>query len=181
MKIRKSTVLIILAVLVFVGTVAAVPYIVLTWTSTYTVKKNAKVAFYYWRTGTGGLNGTCANSFTYGANVFPGLKTRDDNASEGLYCNDTANHQVAFQVGSTTASLADIVWFYYNVTTNIHSSTAPLYSQNFSVKSPSYSWGSAVTALANTKYLIQVYVQCNSTATVGDTPSFTVNVQVYNP
>jgi hypothetical protein len=181
MKKRTSTVLAILAVLLFVGTVAAVPYIVLQWTSTYTVKKNPKVAFYYWYTGAGGLNGTCNYSYTYNANVFPGLKTKDDNASEGLYCNDTVNHNVAFQVASTTAQLKDIVWFYYNITTNIHGSTAPLYSQNFSVKSPVYTWGSTVSVVAGTKYLIQIYVQCNSTATVGDAPSFTLNVQCYNP
>jgi hypothetical protein len=78
-RIGKYTIPALLLVALVTGTVAATVYVVLTFNASVTVQDNPRVCFYNW-TATDKVN-----TFTESFNIFPSVKTVNDNASCGIY------------------------------------------------------------------------------------------------
>jgi len=171
---RKSLKLIILLMSsLLIATASAVAYVTLQWTITATVVANPQVCFIKW------ADGTKANTFTYSVNIFPNVKTVDENITYGVWnWNATETRTVYFRLASTNTNETDVDS--YNFTVYIPGTQ--LYTKlETDLNAPSFAWSSGVSATNNTKYTIWMEIQCQSTAVVGHTPSFTFEMKVENP
>lgn len=77
-RIGKYAIPALLLISLAVGTVAAAVYVVLTWTMSLTVVANPRVHFWKWSPP------GSANTFTESFNIFPNIKTIQDNATYGI-------------------------------------------------------------------------------------------------
>lgn len=169
---KKSRLLMLLLALAIVGTVAAAPYVVLQWQANFTVADNPKVSFFVWSTS------AKENTMTYTANIFPNVKTVEENHTRGIWNWDTADHTIYFRLASENTNSTDIAWLYYKV----YNATATLYSKNETdFNSPSTSWSSAVTIPDGAKYAIWIECKAGASAGTGHTPSVTFELKVENP
>jgi hypothetical protein len=171
---RKSLKLIVLLISsLLIATVSAVAYVTLQWTTTATVTANPQVCFIKW------ADGTKANTFTYSVNIFPSVKTVDDNITHGVWnWNATESRTIYFRLASTNTNETDVDS--YNCT--VYDGGGQLYTKlETNLDSPSLAWSSGVSATADTKYTIWIEIECKSTAVVGHTPSFTFEMKVENP
>ena len=170
---RKSLKLIILLMSsLLIATVSAVAYVSLTWTITTPVVANPQVCFIKWS------DGSKENTFTYSVNIFPSIKTVDENITYGVWnWNATVSRTIYFRLASTNTNETDVDSYNFTVYNG-----GQLYTKlETNLNSPSLAWSSAVTAVNNTKYTIWMEIQCQSTAVVGHTPSFTFEMKVENP
>jgi hypothetical protein len=172
LKFRKSLKLITLLMSsLLIATASAVAYVTLQWTATATVAANPKACFIKWS------DGTKANTFTYGVNIFPNVKTVDENITYGIWNDDASTRTVYFRLASENTNTTDITSLNFTVYNG-----GQLYTKlesNFD--SPSLAWSTGVTLAANTKYTVWMEIQCASGAGVGHTPQFTFEMKVENP
>jgi hypothetical protein len=172
---RKSLKLIALLITsLLIATVSATAYVTLQWTITATVAANPYVCFFAWSAPT-----TKLNTFDYAVNIFPSVKTVDENITHGVWnWNATEPRTIYFRLASTNTNETDVDS--YNFTA--YNGGGQLYTKlEIDLDSPSLAWSSGVSATANTKYTIWIEIQCKSTAVVGHTPSFTFEMKVENP
>jgi len=163
-RIGKYTIPALLLISLAIGTVAAVAYVILTYTMTATVVANPKVSFIKWS------NGTKANTFAYSVNIFPSIKTVDENTTYGIWNSDSAIHSTGLRVSAITNQAANIGSFLVKVSnaTTVWSITTV---------------GSSFTtvALSPGKYTIWIEVTGAAGATPGASSVFTVDMKVENP
>jgi len=148
-----------------IGTVAAVAYVVLTWTQTATVVANPKVSFFTW------VGGAKANTLSYSVNIFPSIKTVDENLTSGIWNWDTVGHRTGLRVYSITNQAQNIGSFLVKVSnaTNVWSITT-VDTVNFDYK-----------YLAPGKYTIWIEITGAVGASPGTTSVFTIEMKVENP
>jgi len=169
---RKSLKLIALLITsLLIATVSATAYVTLQWTNTATVAANPKVCFFAWSAPT-----TKLNTFDYAVNIFPSVKTIDENITHGVWNWDTASHVTSMRWYSLTTSsnIASLNVTVYNSTTTIYTqywSSVPSLPTGFVQFSPS--------PMAGGKYAIRIEI----TATSGASGSsvFTFEMKVENP
>jgi hypothetical protein len=152
----------VLLVAILVASVAAAAYVVLSATMTATVVANPKVSFFSWPS-------TKLNTFAYSVNIFPLIKTVDENLTYGIWNSDTGVvHQTGLRVSSITQQGTNIESFLvkvYNATTVWSLTTV----------SSSYT----VVSLAPGKYTIWLEITGKSGASGNSV--FTLDMQVFNP
>jgi len=171
---RKSLKLIALLITsLLIATVSAAAYVTLQWTTTVTVAANPKVCFFAWSAPT-----TKLNTFDYAVNIFPSVKTVDENITHGVWNWDTASHVTSMRWYSLTNSsnIASLNVTVYNSTTTIYSqywSSVPTLPTGFVQFSPS--------PMANGKYAIWMEITATSGATLGQQSVFTFEMKVENP
>jgi hypothetical protein len=169
---RKSLKLIVLLITsLLIATVSATAYVTLQWTNTATVAANPKVCFFAWSAPT-----TKLNTFDYAVNIFPSVKTIDENITHGVWNWDTASHVTSMRWYSLTNSgnIASLNVTVYNSTTTIYTqywTSVPTLPTGFVQFSPS--------PMADGKYAIRIEI----TATSGASGSsvFTFEMKVENP
>lgn len=117
-RIGKYAVPVLLLLVLAVGTVAATVYVVLTWTMTLTVVDYPRANFYEWS------GATRTNTFDEAFNIFPDVKTIQDNATHGVYStspgpcsmhiasmvNDTNIAEVYVKVFNSSDTILEIWW-----------------------------------------------------------------------
>jgi len=165
-RIGKYTIPALLLLALVTGTVSATVYVVLQFTASVTVQANPKVSFYRWGTG------TKQNTFTETFNIFPSIKTVDDNATYGIFCDDTASHVCNLRITSITNS-ANIGTVYVKIVGTAVEIT-------WTGGTLPTSWVQ-FTAAAGVKYTIWIEVTATSGATVGQTSAITFEMKVENP
>jgi hypothetical protein len=138
---------------------------------TATVAANPKVCFFAWSAPT-----TKLNSFDYAVNIFPSVKTIDENITHGVWNWDTESHVTSMRWYSLTNSgnIANLNVTVYNSTTTIYTqywTSVPSLPTGFIQFSPS--------PMADGKYAIRIEI----TATSGASGSsvFTFEMKVENP
>lgn len=150
--------------------VLALVYVILQFTSTVTVVANPKVSFYNWSTE------AKANTFSYDFDIFPSVRTIDENITYGVFCDDTSAHTCYIRVQSlTNAGNID----YLNCT--IYNSTSTILSQKWTgtdISSLPTPW-ETFTAAAGCKYAI--WWEVNATSTASGSSTFTMEMKVENP
>jgi hypothetical protein len=168
---RKSLKLIALLITsLLIATVSAVAYVTLQWTVNTTVVANPELCFIKWS------NGAAANTFTYSVNIFPNIKTIDENITYGVWnWNTTATKTGYMRLASTNTTTTDVTSINVTITNGTQIYTRKW--TDFTIKS----WGTSFTAAKNTKYAIWIEIECASTATVGHKPQFTFEMKVENP
>jgi hypothetical protein len=168
---RKSLKLIALLISsLLIATVSAVAYVTLSWTTTATVKANPSVCFFWWS------NGTKVNTFDYAVNIFPSIKTIDENITHGVWNWDTASHVASMRWYSLTNSgnIAKLNVTVYNSTTTIYTqywTSVPSFPTPWVPFNPS--------PMANGKYTIWIEITATAGATGGSV--FTFEMKVENP
>lgn len=164
---RRHLVPLLLALsLASIGTVYAIAYVVLQWTTTATVVENPKVCFINWS------NGQKSNTFSYSVNIFPSIKTIDENITYGIWCWDTSSHTVYLRWTSLTnpSNIASL-----NIT--VYKSGATVYTKYWS-SVPSFPTGwESFNAEANTKYTIWMEITASSSASGSSTFTFELKVE----
>jgi len=166
-RIGKYAVPALLLLALTVGTAAAAVYVILQFTTTVTVKANPAVCFYEWATV------TKKNSFSETFNIFPSVKTVDDNATHGIYNWQTSGRVAYLRIFSITNS-GNVQRVYMKVV-----GTTVEITWNSGDALPT-SWTS-FTAAAGTKYTIWIEVTATSTATVDTSSVITFDMKVENP
>jgi hypothetical protein len=170
---RKSLKLIALLISsLLIATVSAVAYVTLTWTTTATVVANPKVCFFWWS------NGTKVNTFDYAVNIFPSIKTIDENITCGVWNLDTASHAASMRwyLLTNSGNIAKLNVTVYNSTTTIYTrywTSVPSFPTGLVQFSPS--------PMANGKYTIWIEITATPGATPGQTSVFTFEMKVENP
>jgi len=100
---KKSLKLITLLISsLLIATVSAAAYVTLQWTSTGTVVANPKVCFIKWS------DGSKQNTFDYAVNIFPSVKTIDENITYGICSWDVSAHTVSMCITSITNQATNI-------------------------------------------------------------------------
>jgi len=170
LHIGKYTVPTLALLALMIGSVAAIAYVVLQFAATVTVVANPKVAFVEWATN------SKKNTFNYAVNVFPSIKTIDENITNGVWNWDTVAHTSYLRVqGITNPSNVQVVYLkVYNGTTTVVTVT-----WNSGETLPQ-SW-TTFTAAANSKYTIWMEVTAASGAVVGQASVVTVEMKVESP
>jgi len=169
---RKSLKLIALLITsLLIATVSAAAYVNLQWTMTATVAANPKVCFFAWSAPT-----TKLNTFNYAVNIFPSVKTIDENITHGVWNWDTASHVTSMRWYSLTNSsnIANLNVTVYNSTTTIYTqywSSVPSLPTGFVQFSPS--------PMAGGKYAIRIEISATSGASGSSV--FTFEMKVENP
>jgi len=144
-----------------VTSVAAVAYVVLQATINATVVANPKVCFLEYPN-------TRRNTFTYAVNIFPGVKTVDENMTHGIYNFDTPPHTVGLRVSAI-------------------SNSGNIASWTLKVSNASDIWTlSSIAAfdykvLAKGVYKMSIEITAAGGAVVGQTSAFTLEMRVENP
>ena len=172
-RVKRSLILAIIASVLLVSTVAAVAYVVMTWEVDTTVVANPYVCFVLQSDGV-----TKANTFTYtGLHIFPAITTIDENATYGVKNFNDTSRACHMRLASTTGVDEDLTSF--NVT--LYNSTATIFTHSWTAfTTPDTDWYD-FTAAASTIYAIEIKIVCESGATPGHTPTFTLEMKVENP
>jgi hypothetical protein len=167
---RKSLKLIALLITsLLIATVSATAYITLQWTTTATVVANPTVCFIQWSLGTKN------NTFNYAVNIFPSIKTIDENITFGVENWDTVAHTPSMRWYSLTNS-GNIASF--NVT--VYNSTNTLYTQQWaSVPSFPTDWSTFTTSASPGNYTI--WMEITATSGASGNSVFTFEMKVENP
>jgi hypothetical protein len=168
---RKSLKLIALLITsLLIATVSAAAYVALQWNLNTKVVANPWLCFIKWS------NGSKANTFTYSVNIFPNVKTIDENITYGIWNWNTTTTKTGYmRLESTNTTTTDVASINVTITNGTQIYTRKW--TDFTDKS----WSTSFTAAKNTKYAIWIEIQCTSTATVGHTTQFTFEMKVENP
>jgi len=150
------------------GIVFAVAYVALQWTSTATVVANPNVCFVQWS------DSSKQNTFDYAVDIFPSVKTVDENITHGIWNWDASSHAVNMRIKSISTS-GNIA----NVTTVVKNGTETVITVSWVTAGGLPTTWEPFTALASTKYTIWTEI----TATSGATGSsiITYELKVENP
>jgi hypothetical protein len=170
---KKSLKLITLLISsLLIATVSAVAYVTLTWTTTATVQANPKVCFVLWPAGT-----TKANTFDYGVNIFPSIKTVDENITYGIQNWDSAAHTVSMRISSITNQATNIqsITTYVKTLDGVTTKITVSFTDGGSLPTTYLSF----TADATTYYLIWAEITAKSGATGSSV--ITYELKVENP
>jgi len=168
-NIRRYSIPLLLLLLTTCGTVAAVSYIVLSFNINVTVQTNPKVTFWQWNPG------VKANTFDYSVNIFPSIKTIDENATYGIFCDDTVNHDCQLRISNiVTASNIDRLYI------KIYNSTATVYEQTWTSPLPTPpTTFESFTVAAGQKY--SVWLEITGSSGASGTSTITFEMKVLNP
>jgi hypothetical protein len=169
MRMRTKSLLVILLASALTGSVWAIAYVVLPWTTTATVVANPSVCFVDWADGT-----TKANTFDYDVNIFPSIITIDENITYGIWNWDTDPHNVSMRIltiTSNSTNVDEITTYVTNATGDIEitvtwSSGGPTVYQQF-------------TAAATSKYTI--WTEITGKGGASGSSVITYNMKVENP
>ena len=176
MKIsRKSLKLIALLISsLLIGTVSATAYVRLQWTATTTVAGNPKVCFVLWTAPT-----TKLNTFDYSVNIFPSVKTIDENITHGIWNWDSSSHSVSMRIYSISNQTGNIqsVTTYVKTVDGVTTKITVSFTDGESLPKTYQTF----TADASTYYLIWVEVTAKSGAGPGMTSTITYDMKVENP
>jgi hypothetical protein len=172
MKVGRFTIsLLTILAIALISTVAvafAAAYVIISWTTTAIVVANPAVCFVKWS------DGSKVNTFDYAVNIFPSIKTIDENITYGIW-NWNETSRTAYLRWTSLTSSSNIASL--NIT--VYNSTNTIYTKYWSsVPSFPTAWES-FTAAGSTKYTIWMEI----TATAGATGSsvFTFELKVENP
>ena len=170
MRIGKYSVPALLLLALAITSVAAVAYVVMQWTITATVAANPKVCFIKW------ADSTKANTFNYNVNIFPSIKTIDENLTYGMWNWDTAVHTTSLRISSITNS-GNIATVTIYVKLGVTTVATVTWSSGDSLPTSYVSFSTD----ASTKYTVWTEVTATSGAVVGQTSVITVDMKVENP
>jgi len=169
-SIARYSVPLVLFILMLVSTAAAAAYIVYQFNINATVEEYPKVTFWKWDTS------EKKNTFEYSVNIFPSIRTIDENITYGIYCDDTSAHTCSLRISSLTSAsnIAAIKIVIYN-------STATILTKEWTdFSSLPTAWEEFVVA-AGKKYSIHIEIEASSGATVGQTSTFTFEMKIEEP
>lgn len=150
------------------GIVFAVAYVALEMTNTATVVANPKVCFVKWS------DNSKQNTFNYAVNIFPSVKTVDENITHGIWNWDTSNHAVNLRIKSITTS-GNIA----NVTTVVKNGTATVITVSWVTSGSLPTTWQPFTALASTKYTL--WTEITATSGASGSSTITYELKVENP
>jgi len=167
---RKSLKLIVLLISsLLIATVSATAYVKLQWTITATVAPNPKVCFVKWS------DGSKQNTFDYAVNIFPSVKTIDENITHGVWNWNTAAH-VTYMSWYSLTNTGNIA----NLNVTVYNSTNTLYSQYWSsVPSLPTSWVQFNPSPSPGNYTI--WMEITATGGASGSSVFTFEMKVENP
>ena len=166
---RKSLKLIVLLITsLLIATVSAAAYVTLQWTMTATVVANPKVCFIQWS------NGSKQNTFTYSVNIFPSIKTVDENITYGVENWDTVSHSCSMHLLSTNATTSYVT----SINVTVYNATAQIFTKAWT-SFPDTTWTDFTPYPCN--YTMWIEIQCAGTATVGNAVTFTFEMKVESP
>jgi hypothetical protein len=153
------------------GIVFAVAYVTLQWTSTASVVANPKVCFVQWS------DSSKQNSFDYAVNIFPSIKTVDENITHGIWNWDSSTHTVSMRIYSITNQATNIqsVTTYVKTIDGGTTKITVTFTDGGSLPTTYLSF----TADATTKYLIWTEITAKSGAT--GSSIITYDLKVENP
>jgi hypothetical protein len=168
---RKNLKLITLLISsLLIATASAAAYVTLQWTTTATVAANPKVCFVKWS------DNSKQNTFDYAVNIFPSIKTVDENITHGVWNWNTEAHATYMRWYSLTNSgnIASL-----NVT--VYNSTTTIYSQYWSsVPSLPTGWVQFnPSPMASGKYTI--WIEITATSGASGSSVLTFDMKVENP
>jgi len=168
---RKSLKLIALLITsLLIATVSAAAYVALQWNLNTTVVEHPWLCFIKWS------DESKANTFNYSVNIFPDIKTIDENITYGVWnWNATVTKTGFIRLASASAQASDVTSINVTITNGTQ-----IYTRKWTGFTDK-SWGTSFTAAKNTKYAIWIEIQCASGAIPGDTPQFTFEMKVENP
>jgi hypothetical protein len=170
-SVKKSLKLLTLLISsLLIASVSAAAYVTLQWQATATVSANPKVCFIQWS------NGQKANTFSYSVNIFPSIKTVDENVSYGIWVDDDQTHTVYFRLAGHNTNTTDIAKLNYTIWNSAE-------GQKYTYQSTTLdtSWSGPITLSANTKYTIWIEITAGASAGVGHSPTLTFEMKVVNP
>ena len=150
------------------GMVFAVAYVTLEMTSTATVTANPKVCFVQWS------DNSKQNTFDYAVDIFPSVKTVDENITHGIWNWDTASHSVNMRIKSISTS--DNI---ANVTTVVKNATETVITVSWVTAGGLPTTWQPFTALASTKYTI--WTEITATSGASGSSTITYELKVENP
>jgi hypothetical protein len=152
------------------GVVFATAYVILQWTITATVVANPTVCFIRWS------DGSKNNTFSYAVNIFPSIKTVDENITYGVWNWDPLlSHACHMRLASTNTNSTDVA----SINATIYITGTTIFTHKWTVLTDA-AW-SDFTPLANTKYTVWIEIECALGAGVGHTPTFSFEMKVENP
>jgi len=102
-RLGKYAIPAVLLLIIGITAVSAVAYVILQWTTTATVQANPKVCFFEWA-----VPNTKLNSFDYPVNIFPSVKTVDENITHGVWNWDSSSHTTYMRIVSITNNATNI-------------------------------------------------------------------------
>lgn len=153
--------------LIVIGSVAAA-YIALKFTINTTVQQYPEVTFWQWSAS------QKKNTFDSPLNIFAGVKTVDENATHGIFNDDSTEHQCYLRVASlsTPANIAKL-----NIT--IYDNTSRIFTKEWTqFNALPTSWES-FTVAANTKYAI--WLEITATSSPSGFSTFEIEIKENNP
>ena len=169
-SVARYSVPLVLFVLMFVSTAVAAAYIVYQFNISAKVEEYPKVTFWSWDTGEKG------KTFTYSVNIFPGVTTIDENITYGIYCDDESEHKCYLRISSLT-NLNNIA----RIKIKIYNSTDEILTKEWTdFSSLPTAWEEFVVA-GGKKYSIHVEIEASSSATPGQTSTFTFEMKIEEP
>jgi hypothetical protein len=170
---RKSLKLIILLMSsLLIATASAVAYVTLQWTTTATKQDYPKVCFVQWSAPT-----TKLNTFDYAVNIFPSVKTVDENITHGIWNWDSSSHSVSMRISSITNQATNIqsITTYVKTMDGVTTKITVSFTDGGSLPTTYQTF----TADAITYYLIWTEITAKSGAT--ESSVITYELKVENP
>lgn len=172
---RKSLKLIALLISsLLIATVSAIAYVTLSWTATTTVAASPTVCFVQWS-----APSTKINTFDYTVNIFPSVKTIDENITHGIWNWDSAAHTVSMRIYSISNQTGNIqsITTYVKTLDGVTTKITVSFTDGGSLPTTYQSF----TADATTYYLIWIEISAKSNAGPGMTSTITYDLKVENP
>jgi len=169
-RIGKYSIPALLLLALAVGSVAATAYVILQFTATVTVQSNPKVSFYEWATL------SKKNTFNYACNIFPSVKTIEENATHGIFCDDAVSHTCYLRISGIT-NFANVQIAYIKVYNASGTIVAITWNNGESLPQ---SW-TVFTAGAGKKYSVWMEVTASAGAVPSSSSVITVDMKVENP
>jgi len=158
----------VLGIIIASGIVIAAVYIALQFNIIMNYQQYPKVTFWEWNTS------QKKTTFDYSVNIFPGIKTVDENITHGIFNDDSAQHQCYLRIKSLSNSvnIAKLKITIYNSTNTIltkewsESGILPTSWENF-------------TTAANAKYAI--WIEITAAGSPSGASTFEIEVKENNP
>jgi hypothetical protein len=167
-RIGKFAIPILLLLSILGGTVAAVAYVVLTWTVTLPVAANPRVHFW------DGSN--AANTMEITMNIFPSIRTIDENNDDwDIRSNDVGNVYIRVDAMNTTA-ISEVVIIAY-----VSDPASPLFDLTWTSADAEGSWQGPYSTAATTDYNLWIEVLADAQAYPTSEESIAVELKVEEP
>jgi len=164
-RIGKYTLPALLLVSLAVGTVAAAAYVVLTWYMSLTVLASPRVHFWD--------GSSAANTMTITMNIFPDVRTIDEDAAWNIRSNGTGNIYIRVSA-MDTADVAEVrIKAYVGATT--------LFDQAWSTSTTDWSGPYATTGSVASPAIYDLWIEVLGAGTAFGTTSITVDLKVESP